>query len=223
MSKRQRTDLETTPQRCLIFFLTDRISYIVYDLFALHIGAIHLKLARNHDRNEDGKETRPRPGHKDNNEYKNYENLRRKRPESEPNCVLLFTIINPVYPITVFHGNNEVGVKEWPRGLLGNVERGMLALERRGLIFCRQHRKDTPHMNCSGVMSVENPPRDSSVGLAEASGLHRPLGSGVEVANPPSRGELAQLFLRVDIKMNLTWLSVGAVVGIEGGGGASVI
>ncbi|XP_014253220.1 heterogeneous nuclear ribonucleoprotein L isoform X13 [Cimex lectularius] len=34
------------------------------------------------------------------NYNKNYE-PRRKRPESEPNNVLLFTIINPVYPITV--------------------------------------------------------------------------------------------------------------------------
>lgn len=32
--------------------------------------------------------------------YKNFE-PRRKRPEAEPNNVLLFTIINPVYPITV--------------------------------------------------------------------------------------------------------------------------
>uniref|UniRef100_A0A1B6DH03 RRM domain-containing protein n=1 Tax=Clastoptera arizonana TaxID=38151 RepID=A0A1B6DH03_9HEMI len=37
-----------------------------------------------------------------NEQFNNYsDDLRRKRPEDKPNHVLLFTIINPMYPITV--------------------------------------------------------------------------------------------------------------------------
>ncbi|KAK9510659.1 hypothetical protein O3M35_005396 [Rhynocoris fuscipes] len=87
MAKRQRTDLDGASQRKLLNF------------------SICAKFSKGKNNMMTEGITRIRTLWQDHTDSynKNFE-PRRKRPESEPNNVLLFTIINPVYPITVVSG-----------------------------------------------------------------------------------------------------------------------